>query len=299
MHLATRATKFGALALSVVSCAGLPAVGITTLLVTDTSAIAQSSTSSDDAEMKQAKREVLKKLSKPITLDVEDQPIEDIFAFINDVTGAEIEPIYLNDDLDTDGIDPATEITLNVKERPALIVLERILSKAARSDGLGQEYTWQFTDYGTIECGPKSRLNNNQRIELYDVSDLLYIVPDFDNAPEFDLQSAVQAAQGSGGGGGGGQSPFSGGSQDADLQNPRERAEALKDLLTATVEPDQWSELGGDGGAITIYNNSFVITAPDYIHRQIAGYEFWPARLQQIRKVKGRQEVKIKPDTTP
>ena len=60
-------------------------------------------------------------------------------------------------------------------------------------------FEWQFTDYGSIECGPKARLNENSRVELYDVSDLLYLVPDFDNAPEFDLQSAIQ--QGGQGGG--------------------------------------------------------------------------------------------------
>ncbi|MCR9076834.1 MAG: hypothetical protein NXI07_12425, partial [bacterium] len=237
-------------------------------------------------------------LSKPVTLEVEDQPISDLFSFIADVTGAEIEPVYINDDLDTVGIDPDTEITVKVKEIPALVVLERILLRAQRSEASGEEYTWQFTDYGSIECGPKSRLNENSRVELYDVSDLLYLVPNFDNAPEFDLQSAIQ--QGGQGGGGGGQSPFSGGNQDPqDITSFADRAEALEQLIISTVEPDQWVDLGGDGGSISLYNQSFIITAPDYIHRQIAGYDFWPARLQQIRKVKGRQHVKIRPSTDP
>jgi hypothetical protein len=298
MTLAKRARICSSFACSLLATAGLPLIATTTIAISDTAAVAQSHTSSDDAETRAAKRELLIKLSKPITLDVEDQPIEDLFSFINDVTEAEIEPIFLNNDTGAEGIDPDTEITIKVSETPALVVLERILSRAQRIEGLGQEYTWQFTDYATIECGPKSELNRNQRVELYDVSDLLYIVPDFDNAPEFDLQSAVQAASGAGGGGGG-QSPFSGGSQDVEPQSLAERAQALEDLIIATVEPDQWSDLGGDGARITLYNQSFIITAPDYIHRQIAGYDFWPSRLQQIRKVKGRQEVKIKPSTKP
>ncbi len=298
MTLFRRARTLSSLACSLVACAGLPLVVTTTLVISDTPTMAQSSTSSDDAESRSAKRALLTKLSKKITLEVEDQPIEDLFNFIKDVTGAEIEPIYLNDDLAVEGIDPGTLITIDVSDVAALVVLERILLRAQRIEGTGEEYTWQFTDYGTIECGPKTRLNENTRIELYDVADLLYVVPDFDNAPEFDLANAIQ--QSGSGGGGGSSSPFSGGTQDPqDVQTFAERAEALQNLITSTVEPDQWSDVGGDGGTITLYNQSFIITAPDYMHRQIAGYDFWPARLQQIRKIKGRQQVKIRPSTDP
>lgn len=286
------------IACSLAACAGLPLVGAATLAITDTPALAQSSTSSDSDETRKLKRELLIQLSKPISLDVEDQPIADLFAFLTDVTGAQLEPVYMNEDLATVGIDPETPISVKVTEVAALVVLERILLRAQRTEGTGEEYTWQFTEYGTLECGPKSRLNESQRVELYDVSDLLYVVPDFDNAPEFDLSSAIQ--QSGGGGGGGGQSPISSGTQDPqDVQTFAERAQALEELIIATVEPDQWVDLGGDGGSITLYNQSFIITAPDYIHRQIAGYDFWPARLQQIRKVKGRQHVKIRPSTDP
>jgi len=295
MTLAKKTRSVSALACALISSVGLPSVALSTVAISHSGALAQTATSSDDAESRKAKRNLLIKLSKPVTLDVENQPISDLFKFLSDVTEAEIEPIYINDDLSSDGIDPETEITIKVTEIPALVVLERLLMRAQRSEGTGQEYTWQFSEFDTIECGPKSELNRHQRVELYDVSDLLYLVPDFDNAPDFDLQSAVQAA----GGGGGGQSPFSGGSQDVEPVNVAERAQALEDLITTTVEPDQWAALGGDGGAITFYNRSFIITAPDYIHRQIAGYDFWPSKLQQVRKVNGRQEIKIKPSTKP
>ena len=298
MTINPRARLFTSLACTALTGAGLPMIATATVAISGSTLMAQSSTSSDDAETRRTKRDMLIKLSKPITLDVEDQPIADLFKFISDVTEVELEPIYLNDDISVDGIDPETQITIKVTESPALVVLERILARAQRIEALGQEYTWQFSEYDTIQCGPKSELNRSQRVELYDVSDLLYVVPDFDNAPEFDLQSAVQAA-GGGSGGGSGTSPFSGGGQDIDPTSVAERAEALQNLIQTTVEPDQWTALGGDGASITIYNQSFIITAPDYIHRQIAGYDFWPARLQQIRKVDGRQTVKIRPSTKP
>lgn len=291
-HARTRINALTSVALAMVASAGLPMMGLASIAMTSNCANAQN-TSSDDAASRREKRDLLTKLSKPVTLDVTDQPIEDLFKFLVDVTGAEIEPIFMNDNIASLGMDPETQLTIKVTETPALIVLERILLRVQRIEASGEEYTWQFSEFGTIECGPKSELNRDQRVELYDIADLLFVVPDFDNAPEFDLQSAVSAA--GGGGGGGGTSPFTSGNQDVTLTTSAERAQAITDLIQSTIEPDQWAALGGDGASMTFYGNSFVITAPDYIHRQIAGYSFWPSNLQQIRKVDGKQQVIIKP----
>jgi hypothetical protein len=39
-----------------------------------------------------------------------------------------------------------------------------------------------------------------------------------------------------------------------------------------------------------------VISAPDYIHRQIVGYDFWPARLHTIRAKGDQRWIQVKPD---
>jgi len=282
--------------LALVASAGAPTIGIAALSAGATIAHAQS-TSSDDAESRRAKRDTLVALSKPVTLDVTDQPLVDLLSFISEVTGAELEPIYLTDNIAANGMDPETPITIKVSNTPALVVLERVLLRAQRIEATGDEYTWQFTDIGTLELGPKLELNRNQRVELYDLADLLFVVPDFQNAPNFNLQSAVAAAAGGGGGGGGGRSPFTGGTQRVTLADAADRATAITELIQNTIEPDQWAELGGDGASMTIYGNSIIVTAPDYVHRQISGYSFWPSRLQQVRKVDGKQKVIIKPDT--
>jgi hypothetical protein len=282
--------------LALVASAGAPTIGIAALSAGATIAHAQS-TSSDDAESRRAKRDTLVALSKPVTLDVTDQPLVDLLSFISEVTGAELEPIYLTDNIAANGMDPETPITIKVSNTPALVVLERVLLRAQRIEATGDEYTWQFTDIGTLELGPKLELNRNQRVELYDLADLLFVVPDFQNAPNFNLQSAVAAAAGGGGGGSGGRSPFTGGTQRVTLADAADRAQAITELIQNTIEPDQWVDLGGDGASMTIYGNSIIVTAPDYVHRQISGYSFWPSRLQQVRKVDGKQKVIIKPDT--
>jgi len=287
-----RINKMSSMIIALIGSAGVPMIGMATIAASSHTAIAQS-TSSDDAETRAAKRDTLKALSKPITLDVTDQPLEDIFSFIADVTGADLEPIYLTDNVSGNGMDPATEITMKVDHTPALIVMERVLLRAQRIESTGDEYTWQFTDFGSIEMGPKLELNRNQRVELYDIADLLFVVPDFDNAPNFNLQTAVSSSSS----GGGTTSPFTGGTQKVNLDSAEDRAKAITDLIQSTIEPDQWAGLGGDGASMTSYGTSLVITAPDYIHRQIAGYSFWPARLQQVRKVDGKQKMIIKPET--
>lgn len=297
-HTVRTTNTLSSILLGLIATAGLPTIGVATLSMGTTHAVAQN-TSSDDATTRKAKRDILVAMSKPITLDVSDQPLEDIIRFIAEVTGAELEPIYMTDSFNANGMDPETLITLKVSNIPALTILDRVLLRAQRAEDTGDEYTWQFTDIGTIEMGPKLELNRNQRLELYDIADLLFVVPDFDNAPEFNLQSAVSAAGGGGGGGGGGgRSPFSGGGGTIDYDSAADRAQAISDLIQSTIEPDQWAGLGGDGASMTFYNNSFIITAPDYIHRQIVGYSFWPSRLQQVRKVDGKQQTVIKPDTS-
>lgn len=254
---------------------------------------AETAASMDDDWARKNKVANLRALSQRISLDVTDQPVVDIFRFIADVTGAELEPIYL-DDTRLDGIDPETTITIRANNIPALLVLERVLKRTESTENPASGYTWQFTESGTIEFGPKSELNRQQIVELYDISELLFVIPTFDNAPEFDLQSALQSSQG----GGGGQSPFQGGQQDDDDDlDEEERFQRLVDLIQANIEPDEWTALGGNGASLTTFGNSMVVTAPDYIHRQINGYDFWPSRLQQARRVDGRSEVRILPDT--
>lgn len=277
------------------SIALLAGVGFAALSVAPLTPTATANQMDDDTYTKEAKRDNLRKMSKVITLDVEDQPIEDIFRFLADVTGAELEPVYLDDNSSSvSGIDPETPITIRVKNIPAITVLERVLERANIIEEPGDDYTWQFTDSGSIEFGPKTELNRHQRIEIYDIADLLFVVPDFDNAPEFNLQSAIQSA--SGGGGGGGTGPFSQGGQQIDDIDPEERAEQLRNLLETTVEPDQWAAAGGDGASITFYRTNFIITAADYVHRQIDGYSFWPSRLTQVRYSDKQREVRIKGD---
>ncbi|MEO1584774.1 MAG: hypothetical protein AAFR96_09410 [Planctomycetota bacterium] len=240
-------------------------------------AVPTASAQADDAETARLKRDNLAKVLRPISLRVQDQPLRDVVQFVADFSGAQIDPIY-SDDRTPDGLDPEAPITLNVTDVSCLRLLELALDQAARESFDGA--TWQLTSWGSIEAGPKSALNRRQHVRVYDIADLLLALPDYADAPALDLQSVLQSSQG----GGGGQSPFTGNlddnnDEDRDLD---ERREAIVDLIQAIVEPDQWQAAGGDGGSVTIFQNTLVIRAADYMHRQIDGYRFWPAANQSL-----------------
>lgn len=217
-------------------------------------------------------RETLMLLTRRITIDFEDQRLEDIVNFISELTGAEIEPEWRTD-LD-DGLDPDMLITMRVRNLPALTVIERVLERAQTGFA---ENAWQMSEWGSLEIGPKDRLNRRKRLEVYDINDLLMEFPQYDDAPQIDLQSVLQASQ-RGGGGGGGQNPFE---QVQDQQEERrtrdERIQDVIDLLQTFVEFEQWVDNGGDGADVRVFQGQLLIRAPDYIHRQINGYPYWPS----------------------
>ncbi|MEO0631187.1 MAG: hypothetical protein AAFY46_10760 [Planctomycetota bacterium] len=246
----------------------------------------------DDAETVRLKRENLAKMLRPISISVDEQPLQDVMRFIEDFTGAQLDVRYINDRTGT-GLDPEAPISLDVKNISALRLLELALDQAGRESFEGA--TWQLTSWGAIEAGLKSTLNRRQRVQVYDIADLLLVLPDYQDAPEIDLQSVLQNQ----GGGGGGQSPFGGdtqGQQDEE-RDLEERKDAIIDLIQNIVETEQWQRNGGDGGSISVYQNTLVIRAADYIHRQIDGYRFWPSRSQSSAGIGARRYVTFTLDT--
>ncbi|QYU66691.1 hypothetical protein J4558_17155 [Leptolyngbya sp. 15MV] len=191
-------------------------------------------------------RDTLRRVTtQRMTIDFADKRLEDVINFIRDFSGADLEPLYVDDRNDV-GLDKDRVISMRVENRTVLQVIERLMEMT--QDGLS-ENTWQMTRTGAMQLGPKERLNRYKRLALYDIQDLLVDVPDFRDAPRIDLQQALQASQG---GGGGGSGPFTdtGGDEENDRQQREQRRRELADelirLITDLVEPTQWNSAGGE-----------------------------------------------------
>ena len=239
-------------------------------------------------------RSTLSRMMRPITLNVKETRLEDVMKFIQNVTQAELEFVWAGDSASGSGLDKEKLITINISNRPALNVLEAVLAKA-KSDF--SEHTWQMTPEGTMQVGPKDALNKSKRLVIYDIHDLLMIIPNYTEVPQIDLTSVLQQGQG-----GSGQSPFQGQGNTTTRtpdQVDAERRQRITDLVRIiqdTIEPEQWTDNGGEGGSIRPFNNTLIINAPDYIHRQINGYPYWPSATAKV--VNGRRYVTLNADTS-
>jgi hypothetical protein len=242
-------------------------------------------------------RDTLSKMMKPITIEFKEHRLEDVMRFIQDVSQADMEIFWL-DDRNSVGLDKDMPITVRFDRGTALALLEKVLDKAATDTAGAGGNTWQLTEDGTFQVGPKERLNRFKFVKLYSINDLLLELPDYSEAPEFDLQSVLQSTGQGGGGGGGGQSPFRDTQQQDINRRPlAERAEEVMDILRNLVEQEQWVDNGGDGASMRLFQGSLIINAPDYIHRQIDGYPWWPAMATRVSMANGRRYVTLGVDT--
>ncbi len=239
-------------------------------------------------------RETAQKLLRPVTVSFQDQRLEDVFNFVKDFTGANIKPLYADDKF-PDGLDPDATVTLDVQGVSALQLIEMVLEQA-ESEFSTDGNSWQFNSTGTFEAGPKERLNKRRRVEVYNIADMLIAIPAYTDAPTFDLNSILQSSRG----GGGGQSPFQGGNQDDDwdILPLADRAEEIRLILTELVEPNQWIDNGGDAASIRYWQGNFIVNAPDYVHRELNGYPWWPASATRVSIVQGRRYVTLNADTS-
>jgi hypothetical protein len=202
-----------------------------------------------------------------MTITFNEHRLEDVIKYIAQVTGADIE-VFWTDDKNSVGLDKDQPITLSFEKGSALELLEKVLEKAT-TDGKGN--SWQLSGRGDLQAGPKERLNAFRSVRIYSIADLLTEAPTYDNAPDFDLQSVLQSRAG-----GGSQNPFKDNTQTKVDKTPLpDRVKELQGILLALVEPDQWIENGGNAASIHYLQGSFLVNAPDYIHRQIDGYPYW------------------------
>ncbi|MBN8598599.1 MAG: hypothetical protein J0L78_13090 [Planctomycetes bacterium] len=267
-------------------------VGVLTL-VPVTGLAQSSSVAPQSAATLAAQRQALSLMMKPMSVDYQQVRLEAVIKNIADVTGAPFVVLW-QDDRNQLGLDKEAIITFGAVDQTALTVLEGALAQAG-SATTGGGATWQMTEGGMIEIGPKERLNRTRRLEIYDISDLLLEIQDYNSVPQFDLNSALQSASS---GGGGGSSPFSGGNQQNTLatgKTVQERADEVIRLVTEIVEPDQWTNNGGAAATVRFYKQQLLVTAPDYIQRQINGYPFWPSEQTNITQGKNSRSVTFLP----
>ena len=237
-------------------------------------------------------RDNLTKLQRSVTTELNETRLEDAIKFIADTTGAEFDTVWKADR--GEGLDRETPLTMSIKNMPAAVMLEKILAKALGEDS-GDEGVWQVNDLGQIQLGTKKQFTKAafRRVEIYDIEDLIIRVPLFTEAPTLDLSQAMQSRKG-----GGGSNPFQtqgAGQRETPEQREtrrKERAEELIGIITAYAEKSSWLDGGGDLERPKYYMGRIIVDAPDYVHRAVVGYRWWP-QSRSVGPSGGRRYVML------
>ena len=262
-----------------------------------------------DSEADRAVAQVLSSTSVPI--DFANNSFEQVVGFIGNVTGLSI---YVDwKALDLINVDREDEISLQLDDIPVDTALQRVLEQLGDEVDRPQ-YTIQD---GILTISSDEAIRKRTLTVVYDIRDLLFEVPYFDNAPDLDLDSALSQSQGGGGGGGGfggGGGGFGGGGggggggrggggggggggsvfgdpgADPERASREELVEQIVSIIQENVDPEGWRDLGGDTGSLQELNGNLIITNTPGNHRNIEGLL---AQLREIRALQINVETRV------
>lgn len=226
-----------------------------------------------------ANRAVLASLQDTrIPVNFADNTFANVIQFIENISSLNIDVDW--DSLELIGVDKESPVTLKLSNVSIETVIDRVLAKVSDPD---IPAGWAVTD-GILTIASDEVLRRNTVLEIYDIRDLLVDIPDYTEAPTFDLNSVLQSSGGRGGGNS--QSPFQNTGQGQNQDNrrdPQDMIDEIVDIISSNVDFEGWQENGGDTGSIREFNGNLIITNTPRNHRSII------ALLSKLREVRALQ----------
>lgn len=236
-----------------------------------------------------------------LSVDFNETPAKDAIKFIGDSLGIQM-VVRWQSERNPTGMDPEAPVTMKFGRINSLDALEQMLEQIGGETAC----TWQLRK-GFLEVGTKDNLArpSARQTKIYPISDLLYETPYFNNAPDFNIDAALNQGSGgngsgggsggggggfggggfggggsggggSGGGSGGGGSLFGNGGPSPARTSDETLAANLIELIKTTVEPDAWAN---DWAFIEYNKGCLIVRAPDFVHRALGGYPFMPRQV--------------------
>lgn len=181
--------------------------------------------------------------------------------------------------LEAEGIDTTRPISLKLRRVPADQVLKLIVQQM-NPDPLGDDRLQLDIQQWYIRVITRGEALRKSTTRMYFIGDLLMDIPNFDTAPDFDLNQVLSntssggSDRGGGTGGGGGEGGIFGDLEADDKEKvvtKQDRAEQVADLIRNAVEPDIWRANGGDYASVRYFRGMLVVKAPEFVHEQIGG----------------------------
>jgi len=177
--------------------------------------------------------------------------------------------------LEAAAIEKDTEINLKVHGISYRKILELVLDDAGGGD---VELGYVIED-GIIIVSTKEDLSRKTKTKVYNIKDLLILIPKF--LGRLNLDSIGQGSgqegglgggrflRGGGGGSGGGSGGGGSGGGGTEAETVDTTLQQLMDLIRKTIDPESWREAGGNVGAINSFQDQLIITQTQTAHKQI------------------------------
>lgn len=231
-------------------------------------------------------RKVLAQMTSPSTkipVDLNENRFEDVLKFIQSVTQLSIDPDW--ESLATIGVEKDTPVTLKLSPVTYATALDRVLAKVSRDQFA--KAGWAVNE-GIVTVASDETLRKNRTLVIYDIKDLLFVVRNYTDVPQIDLNSVLQQSQG-----GSGQSPFQNDQAQQNQDDPAARERRIRqiiDIIQANVDFEGWKDNGGETGSLQELNGSLIITNTPKNHREIVGLL---SKLREIRNMQINVETKF------
>jgi hypothetical protein len=188
------------------------------------------------------------KLKKPIKgVDFNGQGFADVVDFLRDVSGVDI--LVEWPAMEEAGITRDQPVTLRLREPAPADAVFTLIFRA-----MGDQAMYQV-EHGVVIVSPRNRKMASVT-RAYDVSDLVA------------ARGVGEGAPGQGGVGRGG--PGGGGGGGAHFVGDNGEVGQLIQLITSTVEPQNWMQAGGSEASVGVFKNKLVIKAPERTHKEVA-----------------------------
>ncbi|MDX1682956.1 MAG: hypothetical protein R3336_07550, partial [Phycisphaeraceae bacterium] len=220
-----------------------------------------------ESEINQRVREQLQRI---VPINFEATKLVNVIEFFRATTGANF---FVNwSALENTGVEQDTPVTLELNNVPAEQALRLVLEQATFDEFNPVAFS---VIEGIVHISTENDLVRTTATNVYDIRDLLVQVPSFEEAPEFDVASALEGGGETGGSGGGGGdsggSIFGGGGGDDESGPGRdEMVTDIMELIRNTVgKTDEWAEFGGEVSSMRELNGNLIVRTTPANHREL------------------------------
>lgn len=202
-------------------------------------------------------------------INFKDTPLSTVVEFFRDLSGVNFHVNWRA--MEATGISEDTTVTLNVKDVSVAQALDLVLDQLNVGRDRYSSLYWVI-DQGVVHIATGEALNRTTRVRIYDVGDLLMVIPNF-VGPRIDLTNAGSNTGNNvstnGGSSSGGlftdttNTTGTGSGTDTETENIAEQRQRIRDTLIEIIKlsigSDMWVD-GGGKGSIRILRNQLIVS---------------------------------------